>query len=166
MAPIARVGRMGRSRGAAVIEFALVAMLFFTALFAVFDFGYLFWVNLTMQHAVREGARVAVTGRQDLDPNPEPGNALQNRYDSALAQMQSQSMGLWSKVSPVVSTQTIDGNGNLVALGANNFGAAGNIVVITVTCTVPLLTPFTRPFFANGAYVFRVSATMRNETFT
>jgi hypothetical protein len=37
--------------------------------------------------------------------------------------------------------------------------------VISIANTLPLLTPFLKPFFTNGNYAFTVSATMKNEGF-
>src|SRR5690606_11875965 len=61
-------------RGVAAVEFGLVALFFFTVLFAIIDWSYLFFANLSMQHAVREGARYAVVGRSDLAPEDRPGD--------------------------------------------------------------------------------------------
>jgi Flp pilus assembly protein TadG len=46
-----------KASGAATVEFALVAAVVFTLLFGIIDFSYIFWGTLSMQHAVREGAR-------------------------------------------------------------------------------------------------------------
>jgi Flp pilus assembly protein TadG len=135
-------------RGAAAVEFALVATLLFSLLAAIADFGYLFYVNLTMQHAVREGARVGVV-RDDLAP--------------AIDAMKAQSMGLWSVVSPSVTVERVDGSGGVVKLPPNTFGASSDIIVFKVECASPLLTGFISPLFANGIYRFTVSATMRIE---
>ena len=58
----------GRSRGSSTVEFAIVGSLFFLLMFMVMDFAAYSFIKLTMQHAVREGARYAVTGQVDLDP--------------------------------------------------------------------------------------------------
>ena len=130
-----------RQTGAAIVEFALVSVIFFTVLCSILDISYLFWVNLTMQHAVREGARLAITG-QTITP-------ATNCRDSVIAEMADQSMGLWSTVhaSPTFS----------------NVCADGQIMIITVHCTVVPFTPLVQQFFTNGTYLFDVSATMRNE---
>lgn len=47
-------------RGAAVVEFALVAPLFFLLVFGVVEFGQAFMVSQLLNSAAREGARVAV----------------------------------------------------------------------------------------------------------
>ena len=44
-------------------------------------------------------------------------------------------------------------------------GNAGEIIVVKLNCTWPLLTPFISSFFTNGEYNFTVASTMRNEMF-
>lgn len=56
-----RTRRLGkRRRGAALVEFALVAPLLVTFLFGIMEFGQLFKVRLTAQQAAREACRLAV----------------------------------------------------------------------------------------------------------
>lgn len=152
-----------KKKGAATVEFALASMFFFTVFFAILDFGYLFLGNLSMQHAVREGARYAVTGRADLDPNPQ--GTAQDRCDAAIVEIKNQSMGFFDKVSPVVVFKTVNADGSITPVPANSCAAANQIIVITVNCTLPLLTPFLKPFFSDGNYTFSVSTTMKNEAF-
>ena len=52
----------GRRRGQTMVEFALVAPLFLLLVFGVIEFGLLLHSYITMQHAVDEAARYAVTG--------------------------------------------------------------------------------------------------------
>lgn len=154
-----------RQAGVAVVEFALTAILFFTVVFAIIDFSYLFWSNLTMQHAVREGARYAITGRSDLDLVPT--GSAQDRCDAVVEKIKSQSMGVFEKISPSVVFSTVTGFAPpaITPVPSNSCAAATQIIVITVNGTLPLLTPFVRPFFANGNYVFSVSTAMKNEAF-
>jgi Flp pilus assembly protein TadG len=49
------------------VEFALVAMVFFLIVFGIIDFSRFFQSWVTVQHAAREGARYAITGRSDCD---------------------------------------------------------------------------------------------------
>ena len=51
-----------REDGAAAVEFALVAMLFFTLIFGAIQFGYTFFEYISVTHAAREGARWAALG--------------------------------------------------------------------------------------------------------
>ncbi|MHB1135358.1 MAG: TadE/TadG family type IV pilus assembly protein [Coriobacteriia bacterium] len=48
--------------GAAAVEFALVALLFFTLIFGAIQFGYTFFEYISVAHAAREGARWAALG--------------------------------------------------------------------------------------------------------
>lgn len=51
--------KSGRARAAAVVEFAVVLPLLLTILFGIIEFGYAFMVRQTLQHAAREGGRLA-----------------------------------------------------------------------------------------------------------
>ena len=56
---VSRRGKVGREDGAAAVEFAIVATLFFMLVFGIIDFGFAFhsWNNAA--NAAREGARKA-----------------------------------------------------------------------------------------------------------
>ena len=54
-------------RGQALVEFSLVAIVFFMLFFGVFDTARLFESWVTVQHAAREGARYAITGQVNCD---------------------------------------------------------------------------------------------------
>ena len=49
-----------RRRGAALVEFAIVTPLLLLILFGIIEFGQIFKVRQTAQHAAREGCRIAV----------------------------------------------------------------------------------------------------------
>jgi len=57
---IARRGEGRRRRAAALVEFAVVLPVLLTILFGIIEFGQIFMVRQTCQHAAREGCRVAV----------------------------------------------------------------------------------------------------------
>ena len=153
-----------RHCGSAVVEFAIAASLFFMLLFSIIDFSYLFWVNLTMQHAVREGTRYAVTGRSDLDPDPNP--SATDRCNAATAKIRDESMGLFDRLSSTVVFKTVNAaTGATTTLGGSSCYGAGQIIMIQVLCEAEPLSPFARAFFPLGKYTFSVSSTMRNEAF-
>ncbi len=54
-------------RGQALVEFALCATVFFMLVFGVIEAARIFQSWTTVQHAAREAARYAVTGREDCD---------------------------------------------------------------------------------------------------
>lgn len=75
-------------RGAALVEFALVAAVFLTVLFGIVEFGRLLWTHNALTDATRRGARYATLRKNDSagmlavkkmvvygDPNANPGTA-------------------------------------------------------------------------------------------
>ena len=61
----ARRGRRGRSRGQALVEFALVVPIFLLVLCGILDFGFMLFNRMTVINAAREGARVAAMTADD-----------------------------------------------------------------------------------------------------
>ncbi|MDX6693506.1 MAG: hypothetical protein QOF02_1109 [Blastocatellia bacterium] len=75
-------------RGASLLEFALVATIFFTLIFGVIEFGRLFWTHNALRDAARRGTRYAIVRKDDAssiqavknvvvygDPNANPATA-------------------------------------------------------------------------------------------
>jgi hypothetical protein len=61
-----------------MVEFALVAIVFFMLLLAIGQFGYLMYAYLSLQHAVSEAARFGITGQRgmgDLERPPVAGQS-------------------------------------------------------------------------------------------
>lgn len=147
-------------RGATIIEFAIIAPAFLMLMIGIIELSMVYFANLTMQHAVREGARYAVTGQSNLDPN----TSSQQRYQAVMQKIKDSSMGMYDKVGPpTVSVTNVSGGSNS---GAGMFGNPGDIVVISLDCNWPLVTPMMAAFFNNGKAHFVVAATMRNESFS
>ncbi len=57
--------RTGRERGAALVELAIVATTFMTALFGVIEFCRFFWTHNALRDAARRGARYAAVRKND-----------------------------------------------------------------------------------------------------
>lgn len=176
-------------RGAAAVEFAIAGLLFFTVLFSIVDWALLSFINLTMQHAVREGTRYVVTGQDGLGGTWDPSNPADrwkadDRFRAMVEKIKTQSMGFFDNVlNPAQDILVTDVNGNDIQShhwydtngnGVEDVGEgwdayypgnAGDIIVVKVSCTWNLLTPFISPFFTNGKYNFLVASTMRNEMF-
>jgi Flp pilus assembly protein TadG len=53
--------RRGRTRGSAILEMGLVMVTYLALVFAIVDYGLVIFVKATLQHAVREGVRYAIT---------------------------------------------------------------------------------------------------------
>ena len=52
-------------RGAAMVEFAIIAMLFFALIFGIIEFGWIFNGYITLTSAAQEGARLAIVTKYD-----------------------------------------------------------------------------------------------------
>lgn len=145
-----------RQKGTALIEFTLVATAYMILFFTVVDFGLFGYVKLTMQHAVREGSRYAITGRTDLDPNNS-----KDRSSAVIHKIDTASNGLLTKVTDTNTIRVEDIDGNSVA----GFGQSRQLVAIHLDCEWPSYSPFIRPFIPDGKYKFTVSSAMKNEAF-
>lgn len=145
-----------KSRGTTTVEFAIAGSLFLLLMFSVMDFALLGFANLTMQNAVREGARYAITGQTNLDPDNTA-----DRKKAIVQKIKNHSMGFFDQVMTESDILVKDSNGNALV----GFGDPGQYVVITLNCSWPVLSPFTQLLLTNNAYQFSVSAAMRNENF-
>lgn len=153
-------------KGQTLVEFALLIGVAVFLTFAICDLSWMFFVNLTMQHAVREGTRYAITGRT------EPGKG---RRASLIQRIREQSWGLYDKnhhipKEPKISVVSPD------QVSFSNYtgsptqdteepGGQNQIIVVSLTYTCPLLTPVLKPIISGGAYTFTVKSTMANENF-
>ena len=145
-----------RNRGSSTVEFAIVGLFFFLLMFMVLDFAVYSFIKLTMQHAVREGARYAVTGQVNLDPQ-----AKFDRKRAVIQKIRDNSMGYFDEVMEESDIQVTDIHGSPVT----GFGAPGESIVITFNCHWPIISPFTRALLSDSHYNFSVRASMRNEDF-
>jgi Flp pilus assembly protein TadG len=149
-----------RQRGSAAVEMALIAPVVLLLMMGIIEFSLVFFSTLTMQYAVREGARYAITGRADKDP----ATANQQRYLAVLQTIKDNSMGIYNTVNPVVS---VNGKSyaSASAYSSNMFGGPGDIVVLRLDCAWPVTTPLINAFFPGRKYAFAVAATMQSEEY-
>lgn len=151
---MSRPGRPARrERGGTLVEFALVAPLVILLIMAALELAIVFWVNLTMQHAVREGVRYAVTGQ---------GGAL--REQLAVQRIVDQSMGLYQRVQPVLSINRTSVAADPAQLPPGVLGSGGEMLLLQIDGAWPVASPLLQPWLGT-VYRFRVAATMRNEAF-
>jgi Flp pilus assembly protein TadG len=148
-----------RQSGATIVEMAILAPVFLLIMLALVELSLMFFTTLTMQYAVREGARYAVTGQRDLDPKASD----RQRYAAVIESMRSNALGMYEKVDPVISVNSTAYSSKTYSDGM--FGEAGSIIVLQLDCTWLVTTPLLSQFFKDGKYRFAVAATMRNEFF-
>ena len=164
------------SHGQSLVEFALAGLVFFSLLFAVIDLGFMFYANLTMQHAVREGTRYAVTGQSNACGNPN------DRRGALIQVIKNSSNGLYDKnltnhdhpcappdynnpAISVITPSNVTFSNYSGTPAAGNPGNPNDIIVVSLSYTWPLVTPILKPFFPGGKYSFTVKSTMKNESF-
>lgn len=139
-------------RGQGLAEFALVLPVFILLLFALIDLGRWYWVRETLENAVRQAGRYAVTGQ----------NSGTNRVASIIQVAENATAGL-GNTTVVVNSYPVDHPGEMT----NNFaGYGGENVYISISTTLALYTPGIAQYFGtNGDSTISVAVTFRNESF-
>jgi Flp pilus assembly protein TadG len=123
--------------------------------FSIFDLGRLFYVRETLEHAMRQAGRYAVTGSHLIDSN---GNQMA-RVDSIIAVAKKAAMGL--DITSIQISSVLGGS-----TGPGRAGGPGDTVTITMTTNLQMITRMVGKFFkGNGTYTFTVSTVFRNERF-
>lgn len=147
--------RLRGNPGSALVEFAIVVPLFFLLMFGIIDLGHLYFVQITLQNAMRQAGRYAVTGAS------MPG---MSRVDSIRTVAQNSAPGL-DLSNIIISSQA--GGSSTGGLGsASSAGFPGENVTISLTTHLTLFTNLIGHYYGtNGVDTFTVSTTFRNEQF-
>lgn len=145
------------SKGQTTVEFALTAAILLSLLIVLVDLSVMLYVNLTMQHAVRQATRSAVTREGGGDPR-----------EVLLREIQENSNGLYEKnalkkTEPVVMVVTPSATEPPAEAIVADTGEPGELITVSLRYSWPLLTPLLGSFFPGGAYEFTACATMKNE---
>ena len=146
--------------GQTLVEFALALMILLALVFGTMDFANLFYHKLTLQNAVRQAGRYAITGQCILGKN---GSCSMSRYLSIRQVLQTASAGILNP-SNIASDATIvcTNQGGGCPTGA---GGPGDLVTITVTYQYHFMTAPIAKLFSNGIYKTVVSSAFINEPF-
>jgi len=136
------------------VETALALPILLLVFFGIFDVSRVLVSHLAIQHAVREGARFAVTGRHLTDPN--------GSTPSSMSRLQSIKRTVVAGARPFV-TLPID-EVSVTSAGIDGGGNPGSLVTVRVVHGVSFLTPLAE-FFPNGEVVFDVASVFKNEPF-
>jgi Flp pilus assembly protein TadG len=150
-------------RGAALLEFAIAATVFMTALFAVIEFGRLFWTHNALRDAARRGARYGAVRKNDTtgqtavkkivvygDPNANPATATPlipglSMANVALEYQNYNGIQLSSRATVSITGVTFNFNvplvGGSVSLPAYRTSSVGESAGF-VPCDLPSATPW------------------------
>jgi Flp pilus assembly protein TadG len=133
-------------------------MFFFLFVFAIMDFSWMMFNQMSVQDAVREAARYAATG------NNIAGSSRVQSIEQILTQ---------TAVGTQVQSIVISNSGNAGVCNSTSLpatpnscaGGPGDVVNVTANCAVPLLTNVFGAFFSGDKFTFAVSASFKNEPF-
>jgi Flp pilus assembly protein TadG len=147
--------RLGNSKGANLVEAAIVTPLLLLLTFSIVDFAAMFYCYLALEHGVSQATRYAITGQQ-----ASSGGTPIGREASIKAAMRDATPTLTIPDS-AFSFSFMPMNGSSWSSG---LGGANDVGRVTVNYTWNFMTPLIRPFFPNGQLNLRVQSTMKNET--
>jgi len=131
-------------RGATIIEFALVVLLFFTLVFGIVEFGWIFHGYINITNAAREAARHAVVG------NIADAEKVANDH---LKHLKLQNFNLDLAVEPDNDDENDGANEYVLKQGVER--------IVIVSGDLPLLIGYF-PFLGNTFYL-EAKATMMQE---
>jgi Flp pilus assembly protein TadG len=152
------------TRAEGLVEFAVVVPLFFLLMFGIIDMGHLYFVQVTLENALRQAGRYAVTGAHLPDPN----NPAQNlsRVDSITRVAKKAATGL--DVTQILISSDLGGQwqASNTTTNLNAAGLPGDTVTISLTTHLTLFTNLLGHFYGtNDVDTFSESVTFRNERF-
>lgn len=136
------------SSGQSLAEFAIVLPLLLTVMFGVFEFGRFYYTRLTLQHAVREAVRFAVTGNTGTDEDGEQ-------------------MTRGQSIARVIIDKTSNLGVDLesVTIDPADGGGPEEIVRVGVNFEYRLTLPLVKNIVPENKVRFSYSTAMRNEPF-
>lgn len=122
-----------------MVEFALVAPLFFFLLFAIIDFGrYVYYVQI-LNNAAREGARYAIVhGSGSLAPSGPSANTVDLSGNNIRAVVRNYAIGVIGNTSALTTTISWQDPVNVFATPSND---RGNTVTVVTTYDFHSLIP-------------------------
>jgi Flp pilus assembly protein TadG len=148
-----------KDEGQAMVEVAISLFLLLVFTMAAIDFAYLFSTKVTLQNAVCQAGRYAITGQCITGTD---GSCSQSRYNSIVKRLQDNSLGFLNttNTSDISIACTNNGGGC-----PNSAGGPGDLITISVAYPYGFLSPLLSAFFPSHAYTIRLSSAFTNEHF-
>jgi Flp pilus assembly protein TadG len=166
-------GLRGRSNaGSAIIEFAVVAPVFFLLLFGILEIGVIYFAQSTLQYGTDDIARMVRTGQTAAVGVTQ--DTIRTRVCNDVAPLipcdsnLSVDIEAFTNFNGVNFSQPLDANGNMNTMNAYNPGQACNVVLVRVFYAWPVFTPLLTPFLSNMAdnrHLLYSAAAFRNEPY-
>jgi Flp pilus assembly protein TadG len=165
--------RERRNSGSAVLEFALIAPVFFLLIFAIMEIGIIFFAQSTLQVGANDVARMVRTGQVQNQALTQ--SAVRNRVCADIAPLIPCDNNLvidiqaFSNFGGVNFSPPLDSGGNLKTNGAFQTGSACNVVLVRVFYAWTVFTPVLTPFLSNmsgSKHLLYSASSFRNEPFS
>lgn len=145
--------------GGIAVEVALCCVVLIIFISAIFDFAHMHYARSSLQHAVSQATRFAITGSTVADPN-EKGKKLSR--EASIMYLVERISGISDFEKDDIEMYVVQPNGSLVA-GA---GGPGDVIMVRASYRIAIITPGLAGLFKEGEYAFTCSTRFRNEEFT
>ncbi|HNS53479.1 MAG TPA: pilus assembly protein [Syntrophales bacterium] len=156
-------GRCGRtSRGSTIVEFAIALLVFIILVVGIIEFGWLFFIQHTLQYATREGTRLALVGG-DIDGPSGP----MTRVDSIVRTIREKASLAASPDALLISIYPVNAAFGDPANWENiqDAGEPGDYMRVRTRVVHTFFTPLIGSFFPEGRITLQAEGTYRNELF-
>jgi Flp pilus assembly protein TadG len=179
MEPKARVSRLrlclhrGRRSGSAIVEFALIAPVFFLMIFALMEIGIIFFAQSTLQRAANDVSRLVRTGQ--VQNGAMTQTQIHDRVCADIAPLIGCDSNLrvdveaFSNFGGETFSAPLNASGNFNPDNAYSPGTACDVVLVRVYYAWTVFTPVLTPFLSdmNGdKHLLYAASSFRNEPFS
>jgi Flp pilus assembly protein TadG len=171
---VAKTVRRFRSnrRGSAVVEFALVAPVFFALLFAIIETGLMFFASQSLESALQDSARMIMTGQAQIAKYDKQG-FKQNVVCANVSSLFDCMSGIYVDVKSYSSFSTVSISdpitaGSFVDNTQYNPGGPGDVVVVRLFYQWPIFVTALGYNLANlsgNKRLLSATAAFKNEPF-
>lgn len=167
-----RLRARGRS-GSAIVEFALLAPVFFMLLFSIMEVGIIFFAQSTLQFATEDIARMVRTGQ--VQNGAMSQSQVRNRVCNDIKPLIPCSNDLFVDLEAfpnftgVVFSPPLDQNGNMIPLNNFQLGQPCSVILVRVFYQWPVFTPTLTPFLSNMAnkrHLLYAASVFQSEPYT
>jgi Flp pilus assembly protein TadG len=154
-----KLPRLKRSRGTAIVEFAMVVPMMLMLFMVIIEFGRYSFVQHTLQFATREGVRLALVGGTGTTSAQRAASIVQRIQTCAAPAVAPSSLAI--SIYPINPDYT-DPTG---WKGTQDPGLPGSYMRVRTQYDLRFITPVIGAFVSGGHILIQAQATYRNELF-
>lgn len=126
---------------------------------AIFDFAHMHYARSSLQHAVSQATRYAITGSTVADPKDATKKLSR---EASIKYLVEKISGITDFSEEDIKIYVVQPNGSLVA----GTGGPGEVIMVRASYRIDLITPGIATLFPGGEYAFTCSTRFRNEEFS